>query len=218
MIDPFFKDLKCSQCVLQWRYIAGNNWGTCPDGSGAVGCGAQEEFRACADIAIGEAGASPPLRPVRPGTKLPSRPTIATTETTSITESDNNDELSEDLHSDYIGLIISIITLFIVLCALASTYLYHYHGQRVKQLLRWRREKDGATSQTTTNTTATPTSKEYTVPISIITPPVPPPRTKRLSQSAQDINPNESSVLSGSIVEKTGQLLAKKNSHSPECA
>ena len=44
--------LSCSQCVLQWRYIAGNNWGVCGDGEGRVGCGQQEEFRACADISI----------------------------------------------------------------------------------------------------------------------------------------------------------------------
>ncbi|XP_068250185.1 alpha-amylase-like [Palaemon carinicauda] len=37
---------------LQWRYVAGNNWGICPDGSGSLGCGPQEEFRACADVAI----------------------------------------------------------------------------------------------------------------------------------------------------------------------
>nr|CAD7461263.1 unnamed protein product [Timema tahoe] len=44
--------LTCTQCILQWRYIAGNNWGTCVNGTGAVGCGPQEEFRACADVAI----------------------------------------------------------------------------------------------------------------------------------------------------------------------
>ena len=44
--------LTCSHCVLQWRYVAGNNWGLCPDGEGRVGCGPQEEFRACADIRI----------------------------------------------------------------------------------------------------------------------------------------------------------------------
>ncbi|CAG9821461.1 unnamed protein product [Phaedon cochleariae] len=42
----------CDHCLMQWRYIAGNNWGNCPNGTGAVGCGPQEEFRACADIAI----------------------------------------------------------------------------------------------------------------------------------------------------------------------
>merc|ERR1712117_359284 len=48
----------CTTCVLQWKYVAGNNWGTCPDGSGQVGCGPQEEFRACADISIGNTGTS----------------------------------------------------------------------------------------------------------------------------------------------------------------
>lgn len=32
-------DLECERCVLQWKYIAGNNWGVCKDGNGAVGCG-----------------------------------------------------------------------------------------------------------------------------------------------------------------------------------
>lgn len=41
------KKMECSSCVLQWRYVAGNNWGICEDGNGAVGCGPQEEFRAC---------------------------------------------------------------------------------------------------------------------------------------------------------------------------
>ncbi|XP_071515351.1 uncharacterized protein [Panulirus ornatus] len=45
-------DVTCSQCVLQWRYVAGNNWGVCEDGTGQLGCGPQEEFRSCADVAI----------------------------------------------------------------------------------------------------------------------------------------------------------------------
>ncbi|KAI9553904.1 hypothetical protein GHT06_019174 [Daphnia sinensis] len=45
--------LTCNNCVLQWRYTAGNNWGICEDGTGAVGCGDyQETFVNCADIAI----------------------------------------------------------------------------------------------------------------------------------------------------------------------
>ncbi|KAF2894295.1 hypothetical protein ILUMI_11887, partial [Ignelater luminosus] len=46
--------ISCTRCVLQWRYIAENNWGTCPNGTEQVGCGPQEEFRACADITIGK--------------------------------------------------------------------------------------------------------------------------------------------------------------------
>lgn len=32
--------------------IVGNNWGICPDGYGGLGCGKQEEYYNCADIAI----------------------------------------------------------------------------------------------------------------------------------------------------------------------
>lgn len=46
--------LTCKQCVLRWRYVAGNNWGHCENGTGMVGCGPQEEFRSCADITITE--------------------------------------------------------------------------------------------------------------------------------------------------------------------
>lgn len=44
--------LRCDHCVLRWSYTAANNWGTCADGSGALGCGPQELFRSCSDIRI----------------------------------------------------------------------------------------------------------------------------------------------------------------------
>lgn len=44
--------LECTRCVLQWTYHVGNNWGFCPDGSGRLGCGPQENFRTCSDISI----------------------------------------------------------------------------------------------------------------------------------------------------------------------
>jgi len=44
--------LRCRRCVLQWTYRAGNNWGQCGDGTGRLGCGAQEHFRNCADVRI----------------------------------------------------------------------------------------------------------------------------------------------------------------------
>jgi len=51
------KGLTCSHCVLQWRYVGGNNWGICPStGIGETGCGPQEEFRACSDISITPGG------------------------------------------------------------------------------------------------------------------------------------------------------------------
>ncbi|KAH8250319.1 hypothetical protein KR026_010692 [Drosophila bipectinata] len=45
-------NLNCIHCVLRWTYTAGNNWGVCEDGTGAMGCGAQETFKNCADISI----------------------------------------------------------------------------------------------------------------------------------------------------------------------
>lgn len=45
-------DFTCNHCVLRWHYRAGNNWGVCENGTGAVGCGPQEYFRSCADIRI----------------------------------------------------------------------------------------------------------------------------------------------------------------------
>ncbi|XP_041377309.1 uncharacterized protein LOC121389725 [Gigantopelta aegis] len=44
-------DIQCSQCVLQWTYAAGNNWG-CDGPLCGMGHGSQEHFVNCADIAI----------------------------------------------------------------------------------------------------------------------------------------------------------------------
>uniref|UniRef100_A0A1B0GLY6 Uncharacterized protein n=2 Tax=Phlebotomus papatasi TaxID=29031 RepID=A0A1B0GLY6_PHLPP len=52
----------CNQCVLQWTYYTANMWGTCSNGTEAVGCGKAETFRNCADIAItSNTGALPPF-------------------------------------------------------------------------------------------------------------------------------------------------------------
>lgn len=57
----FPEDLSCNHCILRWNYQAGNNWGFCEDGSGATGCGPQENFKGCADISI-----VPPVSRVAP--------------------------------------------------------------------------------------------------------------------------------------------------------
>ncbi|XP_014238732.1 uncharacterized protein LOC106660314 [Trichogramma pretiosum] len=44
--------LKCEHCVLRWYWITANNWGTCADGSEALGCGPHEHYRTCSDIRI----------------------------------------------------------------------------------------------------------------------------------------------------------------------
>ncbi|XP_022214616.2 uncharacterized protein LOC111069044 [Drosophila obscura] len=53
----------CTQCVLQWTYYTANMWGTCANGTEAVGCGKAETFRNCADIAIisNTGGGVPPI-------------------------------------------------------------------------------------------------------------------------------------------------------------
>merc|ERR1712136_568365 len=45
-------DVNCDYCVIQWHYKAGNSWGSCGDGTQGMGCGAQETFINCADVAI----------------------------------------------------------------------------------------------------------------------------------------------------------------------
>uniref|UniRef100_H2ZBC8 Chitin-binding type-4 domain-containing protein n=1 Tax=Ciona savignyi TaxID=51511 RepID=H2ZBC8_CIOSA len=52
--------LTCSQCVIQWRYHAGNSWGYDDDGNYCTGCGPQEEFYGCADVAVGTGPTLPP--------------------------------------------------------------------------------------------------------------------------------------------------------------
>ena len=48
-------EVTCSQCVLQWKYHAGNNYGKSYGGDICLGCAEQqEEFQNCADIAIVE--------------------------------------------------------------------------------------------------------------------------------------------------------------------
>ncbi|XP_018494312.1 uncharacterized protein LOC100903407 [Galendromus occidentalis] len=47
------KGVTCTKCILRWHWRSANNWGTCEDGSQATGCGPQETYRNCADVAIG---------------------------------------------------------------------------------------------------------------------------------------------------------------------
>ncbi len=53
---PIKNEIDCRNCVIQWRYRTGHqSWGTCEDGTFAMGCGAEEfqqELRNCADVAI----------------------------------------------------------------------------------------------------------------------------------------------------------------------
>ncbi|XP_060075035.1 uncharacterized protein LOC132554743 [Ylistrum balloti] len=75
--------LTCSQCVLQWRWNTGNSYGYAPNGTYCIGCGLQEMFLGCSDIAIsaGSNGQVQPQVTSRPVTSAPvqtQRPMIIT--------------------------------------------------------------------------------------------------------------------------------------------
>lgn len=213
--------------MLQWRYIAGNNWGMCEDGTGAVGCGPQEEFRACSDVSIGmlnankifsriflfkyftfswqsgEHAAAPPLRPIRPGTKPTQRGKFTdATKSTPPTDVETFEEPVYDNSSRYLGAIVIILSaLLVVLCLLFAIYLYHYHGSRVKQhFMHWNQhqQQQHEKSSTANVSASKPVSiVSPTYPPPAFDPPVPPPRTKRLSQTLNEVTSFEPSVISG---------------------
>lgn len=180
----------------------------CPDGTGAVGCGAQEEFRACADITIGDVGPQPPLRPMRPpGAKLPTKPSVTSTSTAVPADGERpGDDEAASSGPRWLGPIIAALSLLVVLCVLATIYLYSYHGQRIKHLMRWNQSAATEKRSTTTSAPLPHQQHQHMIGGKVFTPPphptmapppVPPPRTKRLSTSMAEIDANESSVLNG---------------------
>lgn len=118
---------------MQWKYVAGNNWGICPDGNGAVGCGEQEEFRACSDIAIGKGSASA-IPTIKPPTKVKPSTEKWPTNDADVHENeidhDHNEasETVEDVQkpvsgvSNFFGAIIAMFTFFLVLCAFGRNH------------------------------------------------------------------------------------------------
>ncbi|CAG5046867.1 unnamed protein product [Parnassius apollo] len=115
-------NLVCSHCVLQWRYIAGNNWGTCANGTSAVGCGPQEEFRACADITIEGRFTTSARRPgpkYVPPIRKPNLPTP-----------------KQSIGTAWYGIVIASVTLFVALAVLSGIYLFYYTGGIIKSLLK----------------------------------------------------------------------------------
>jgi len=65
------KGVVCDQCVIQWHYNGGNNWGCDSDtGKCCVGCGPQETFWGCSDVAISSGGNNHPT-PYVPDTTVP---------------------------------------------------------------------------------------------------------------------------------------------------
>ncbi|CAF0837106.1 unnamed protein product [Adineta steineri] len=80
-------NVACQHCVFQWKYTAGNNWGTDPiTGQSGGGLGRENEtFMGCSDIAILHTGS--PTEP--PMVIIPTTPTITTTSITTGTNTNN---------------------------------------------------------------------------------------------------------------------------------
>ncbi|KAI8114759.1 hypothetical protein FF38_04444 [Lucilia cuprina] len=202
-IKAVLPEITCDQCVLQWRYIAGNNWGMCPDGNGAVGCGPQEEFRSCADIALGE---GIPKRPVRP----PIRPTLRPKITTSSTERSQPEESTEPFN--YVPLLVIFILLFLGLILLAIWYLYRKNNPLIARCKEYL-DKRLCKKKPLPGTVTVCSQKRSTLSAFSSVPalgnnslkavndnksnrdevPVPPPRLKRNSR-VKEMSPDESSV------------------------
>lgn len=198
-------ELECQNCVLQWKYIAGNNWGICKDGSGAVGCGPQEEFRACSDVAIGKGSVSaiPSLKPpvkIKPTTEK--WPTERPDDNENEIDHDHDDhntqvETNEEANkpnpvSNFYGAFIAMFTFFLVLLAIAAIYIYYYHGDFLKQILRRGQNSQNQKVPLDGSSASSIISTDMLPPL-----PIRPPRTKRLSQTLRDIPQNSSSILGG---------------------
>lgn len=161
------KGLTCDHCVIQWLYNAGNNWGMCANGTGALGCGPQEQFRACADVSIGStsAGTKPPKS--RPDYVLPNRTTSRPDKDDTVPHLPQDEE---SMGSSWTGIIIATATLVFVVVVLAAIYIYYYRGgYGIKNLLMHSSNKNSVSAE----------------------PPVRPPRTKKtvIDMKPDDLEP-----------------------------
>lgn len=198
------KDLECERCVVQWQYIAGNNWGTCKDGTGAVGCGPQEQFRACSDIAIGK-GAVSSIPALKPSIKPTSRPTEVPNDEDNEIDHHHDHEHSEveptenqkpSPVSNFYGAVIAMFTFFLVLLAIAAIYIYFYHGDFLKRVLRRQQ-----VSQNPQQKVILDNSSISSIGSSDLLPPPPPPvrpprtKSRNLTQTLSNIPHDHSSIL-----------------------
>ncbi|XP_025834194.1 uncharacterized protein LOC108744522 isoform X2 [Agrilus planipennis] len=143
--------MSCEHCVLQWRYIAGNNWGQCPNGTEAVGCGPQEEFRACADVTISGKNVpemTPPIEttpPVYVPTTATQYPAVPTTTVVVPTELPT----PEESYNPIVAIFISVITFLVVSLILFLLYIHYYQiGGRIKGWIKGD-DSDTVSSQNT---------------------------------------------------------------------
>lgn len=176
--------LTCSQCVMQWKYIAGNNWGTCGNGTEAVGCGPQEEFRACADISVSDKDGTVDTSP------YPTPITIPTTTTS--TESVETNEIpdtpeEQKPHVSGFSLAIFIISIIFlslgfILVVFIFVYWYFYHaGDTIKSWWRRMAESSYSCMRKINSEDKKPVKNDQ---------PVPPPRMKKTTINLKGVHDN----------------------------
>lgn len=105
------------------EFVLGNNWGKCTNGTEQVGCGPQEEFRACSDIQIGKGFASEttsvPEEPEEPSTTVLPEP--------------------EATYSPISAILISLVSFLVAFLIFFLLYFRYY--QVGKKLKKWIKEK-----------------------------------------------------------------------------
>ncbi|XP_032305719.1 uncharacterized protein LOC26514305 [Drosophila ananassae] len=165
----------CDQCVLQWRYVAGNNWGMCSDGNGAIGCGPQEEFRSCSDIALTR-DAQSPFRPLHPS--------ILEQNITGTEPSAQNYEIKSLIY-----ILISISILLILICLFLTIWFkfkdckvfiknYFLSCKKTKFVSKNINVKEIFKGLKCDNIDVVKDLNE----VHVQSPPIPPPRTKKVKQ------------------------------------
>jgi len=168
--------LTCSQCVLQWKYIAGNNWGVCENGTGAVGCGPQEEFRACADISVsdkdGAVDTSPYPTPITITTTTSTKESTTTNTIPDTSETQKPQQPPSGISLAVLIVSIILLSLGFILVVFVFVYWYFYHaGDTIKSW--WRRMAESSYSCIRKNDNEEKIGKNEH--------PVPPPRVKKPS-------------------------------------
>lgn len=167
--------LTCSQCVLQWKYISGNNWGVCQNGTGAVGCGPQEEFRACADISVsdkdGTIDTSPYPTPITITTTSTSTEPVETNEIPDTFQEEQKPQEASGFNLAIFIVSIVLLSLGFILVIFMFVYWYFYHaGDTIKSWWRRMAESSHSCMRKSDNDEKKHGKNEQ---------PVPPPRVKK---------------------------------------
>lgn len=188
-------EITCKQCVIQWRYVAGNNWGKCENGTGKVGCGPQEQFRACADVKIkandGTVDETPSRIPEYPEFS-PESPDYnevdVDTQKATTTQKPPTHKKGEPNH---VGHIVALTLAFLLTLAVIFGFIIYFYWARdaVKVLLkRWRNSK----APQSISPSILPSNKASILSISGpigAPPPIPPRRHRSAGMATESTDP-----------------------------